>query len=163
MSKLDKNRPRLLVVSESPSIRNDLVTLLTGYGYYVDYVNDRRDGLRKYRQHKHAVVIFDVGSLPRYPVRLFRLFMAYHHNPTIMIAATSPEEPGVYKYLDKGVYDIVQLPLRMDYVHFVLRRMVEHNAIISQTFFYRMMLVVTLLFLPVWLLLVYLMSLYWWS
>jgi DNA-binding NtrC family response regulator len=162
MSKLDKNRQRLLVISRAGTTRNDLVTLLTGYGYYVDYADNRLDGLRKFRQHKQPVVICDMLSLPRFPGRLFKVFRSYRRNPMILVAATSDQERLVYPYLSQGVFDIVQLPLRVDYLHFVLRRMVRYDQLTGRLFFLQTILLIVLLVAPIWLLLVYLVSRYWW-
>jgi len=147
--KYERTRPRLLVICKNQQARNDLVTLLTGYGYYVDYVDSRAAGVLNYRAHKQAIIIMDVPALPQYPERMFKLFSMYRRNPVILIAAQINEEAAVYPYMQQGVYDIVQLPLKPGYQHYILRRLVEHSSLMAQNEFMKYMLSLGLLGIPV--------------
>ncbi len=152
-----KNRPRLLVISKNKEVRHNLVTLLTGYGYYVDYVDNRDDGIQNYREHKHHIVIMDVDSLPEDPDSMFTLFKAYSKNPVILAAANKEEEENVYPYMQRGVYDIVQIPLKMNYLHFILRRLVEHSRLESKNEFMQSFLKLLILIAPAWLTLIFIL------
>jgi len=156
-----KHRTRLLVISKDDSMRNDLVTLLTGYGYFVDYVKNRHDGLRKYRENKNAIVIVDVHTLPRVPAHFFRAFRIYKRNPIIVIAASEEEMPRVYPYLCRDVYDILQLPLKMDYLDFVLKRLVDHHVIMKTNEFLKTFLLIFGLIAPIWAALLIVMIRFW--
>lgn len=145
----ERARPRLLVICKSRQSRNDLVTLLTGYGYYVDYVESRAAGIKNFREHKQAIVIIDVPALPQFPERMFKLFSIYKRNPVILIAAQKTEENSIYQYMQQGVYDIVQLPLKPVYQHYVLRRLVEHSAMREKNEFLRNIATLLLLGIPV--------------
>jgi DNA-binding NtrC family response regulator len=153
-----KNRPRLLIICKDSHVRNDLVVLLTGSGYFVDYVETRIEGLRKFRQHKHAVIFMDVPSLPRFPNRLFKLFRVYKRNPIVLILAQVSEEKKVYPYLSWDIYDIVSLPLNADYQHHTLKRLVEHSAKTSRLEFLQMLFFMAASTLPLWLLFLYYLS-----
>jgi DNA-binding response OmpR family regulator len=155
MNVFDRTRRRLLVICRDHKVRNDLVTLLTGYGYFVDYVEDRDEGIAKFRQHKQAVVIIDVPALPRFPESIFREFRVYSRNPIILIAAHKDEERKVYPYLDEGAYDIIELPLKAEYLHFRLRRLVSHGAMEAVNEFRRLLISALLFGLPIWIALVY--------
>ncbi len=146
----EKNRPRLLVICRNAAVRNDLVTLLTGYGYYVDYVDTRKAGIESFQEHKQPIVIMDVPALTPSPGRVFRLFRVYRRNPVLLIAASREEETRLYPYLRSGVFDIVQLPLRTEYLPFVLRRLMEHSRLANQNEFLRGLLGVVFAFLPLW-------------
>ena len=156
-----QHRTRLLVISKDNAMRNDLVTLLTGYGYFVDYVENRHDGLRRFRENKHAIVIVDVHTLPRVPAHFFRAFRIYRRNPIIIIAATEEEMPRVYPYLCRDVYDILQLPLKMDYLDFVLKRLVEHHVIMKSNEFLKTLMLMLGLIAPIWIALLYAMARLW--
>ena len=56
----DSNRHRVLIISRSLDLRNELVTLLSGYGYFVEFCQSRMEGTRKFRAHKQSIVILDV-------------------------------------------------------------------------------------------------------
>jgi|GEM_PF-1035302 len=150
MRKFEKNRTRLLLICKDQSITNDLVTLLTGYGYYVDYVATRKEGILKYKQYKQAIVIFDAASLPRYPRLLFDIFQFYSSNPKILIAAHPDEEKKIYPFLNKGVYDIIQLPLRAEYLDFNIRRLVSYDNLQARYEFQSMFLKLGIYSSPLW-------------
>lgn len=140
-------------------VRNDLITLLTGFGYYVDYVNTRIEGLKKYRHYKHAIVIFDVPALPRFPKRVFRLFRFFSRNPIILIAAKPQEQPLINKYIEeRGVFDTIELPLHVNVLAFKLRRLLEHNLLQANNEFMRLLITLILFAIPVWALLMYLIG-----
>lgn len=150
MRKFEQNRTRLLIICKDEQITNDLITLLTGYGYYVDYVASRKEGIIKFKQHKQAIVIFDAASLPRNPKHLFRVFNVYMKNPKILIAARREEEAKIYPYLDKGVYDIIQIPLRFEYLDFNLRRLVSYDHLTARHEFLKILINTFLLSSPLW-------------
>ncbi len=152
MRKFNRNRTRLLVICQDEALSNELVTLLTGYGYYVDYVPNRKEGILKFAQHKQAIVIIDAASLPRFPQHLFHMFRYYTLNPKIMIAATREEEENIYPYLDKGVYDIIQVPLRFEYLDFNLRRLVQYDRVSARFSFLKFLVQLLLFAAPIWVL-----------
>jgi DNA-binding NtrC family response regulator len=147
----ERNRPRLLVISKDPMVRNDLVILLSGCGYFVDYVENRLEGIKKFRNFKHAVVIMDVHALPKYPKRMLKLFRVYKKNPIILIVAHYDEAQRIYPYMRLGIFDIVPLPFQVDRLYFVLKRLVEHSRLAAQNEFSKMFLYMLLITLPVWL------------
>lgn len=150
MRKFEKNRTRLLIICSDPNLTNDLVTLLTGYGYYVDYVATRKEGIIKYKQYKQAIIIFDAASLPKYPKHLFKVFSFYSSSPKILIAAKPEEEQQIYPFLDNGVYDIIQLPLRFEYLDFNIRRLVSYDNLMARHEFLTMLLKLVAYSSPLW-------------
>jgi DNA-binding response OmpR family regulator len=144
------NRPRLLVISKDSQVRNDLVILLSGCGYFVDYVVNRSEGIAKYRSFKHAVVIMDVHALPRFPKRMLRLFRVYKKNPIILIVARTEDAHQVYPFMRLGVFDVITLPFQADHLYIVLKRLVEHSRLLAQHEFIRRFITVLLITLPVW-------------
>ena len=158
MGKLEKNRTRLLIICRDQNLTNDLVTLLTGYGYYVDYVYTRKEGIIKYKQYKQAIVIFDAASLPKYPKHLFRIFRFYKNNPKILIAAKSEEEQKIYPFLNNGVYDIIQVPLRFEYLDFNLRRLVAYDNLTARHEFVTLLIKLIAYSSPLWVYFVVILS-----
>ncbi|NLE01326.1 MAG: response regulator transcription factor [Fibrobacter sp.] len=150
MRKFDRNRTRLLVVCKDRTLSNELVTLLTGYGYYVDYVSSRKDGILKFKQHNQAIILFDAELLPRFPRHLFLLFRTYMSDPKIIIIARPEQEEKVYPYLNNGVYDIIQVPLRFEYLDFSLRRLVAYDKLTARYEFFMLLTKLSLLSSPLW-------------
>jgi two-component system response regulator ResD len=147
----ERSRSRLLIISKDPSVRNDMIMLLTGCGYFVDYVENRSEGIAKFRNFKHAVVILDMHALPRSPQRLLRLFRMYKKNPIILIVAEKNDEPRLYPYMQLGIFDIVTLPFHVDYLYFILRRLIDHSRLTASIEFARLLLIMTFITLPIWL------------
>ncbi len=150
MRKFEKNRTRLLIICSDQALTNDLVTLLTGYGYYVDYVATRKEGIIKYKQYKQAILIIEAALLPKYPRNLFRIFRFYSSNPKILIAARPEEEQKIYPFLNDGVYDIIQLPLREEYLDFNIRRLVSYDNLTARYEFYTILLKLIGYTSPLW-------------
>jgi two-component system response regulator ResD len=150
MAFAERNRSRLLIISKDPAVRNDMVMLLSGCGYFVDYVESRSEGLARYRNFKHAVVILDVHALPRSPQRLLNLFQMYKKNPIILIVAEKNDEARLYPYMQLGIFDIVQLPFNVDYLYFVLKRLMEHSRLTASSEFSKLFLLMIFLTLPIW-------------
>jgi DNA-binding NtrC family response regulator len=140
-----------LIVNKDPSVRNDMVMLLSGCGYFVDYVENLSQGLAKFQNYKHAVVILDVPALPQSPEHLIELFSMFKKNPIILIVAQKDDEALLYPYMQLGVFDIVTLPFNVDHLNFVLKRLVNHSRLKASNEFAKMMLLMVFFTLPIWL------------
>jgi two-component system response regulator ResD len=154
----ERNRSRLLIISKDPLVRNDMIMLLSGCGYFVDYVETRSEGIAKFRNFKHAVVILDIHALPRSPQRLLGLFRMYKKNPIILIVAEKENESRLYPYMQLGIFDIVTLPFHVDYLYFVLRRLIDHSRLTASNEFARLLLLMIFLTLPIWLIALWFIS-----
>ncbi len=150
MKVFEKVRLRLLVIAKDEKVRENLVTLLTGYGYYVDYVKDQEEGLRSFIKYRQPVIIIDVPSLPPDPEEMTRLFMLHKKNPVIIVAAEAKDEKYARHYLKNGAYDLLHLPLTMDSVDVVLKRLVNHSELLSRNEFVQTLVALTILVMPAW-------------
>lgn len=152
------SRHRVLVISQSTDLRNELVTLLSGYGYFVEFCQSRLEGVRKFRAHKQSIVILDVPVLRNFPARLFRLIRTIRRNTIVLIAAHRKEETEAVQRMDLGAYDILQLPLKTDFLKLTLNRAMVHHRISMENLFVKNVLFFGLLMAPLWLFLGYLLS-----
>lgn len=150
MRKFNINRTRLLVICKDDILTNDFITLLTGYGYYVDYVRTLKDGVDKFKQYKQAIVILDAELLPDIPDKTLKIFRFYSVNAKILIATSKEEEQKIYPYLDNGVYDIIQVPLRFEYLDFNLRRLVNYDMVSARYAFLKLLMQLVFLSSPIW-------------
>jgi len=152
------HRHRVLVISRSPDLRNELVTLLSGYGYFVEYSPNRLDGLRKFRAHKQPIVILDVPILDHWPKRLFHFFQLVRKNTIVLIAAHKSEEAQAFKQMRLGAYDVLNLPLKTDFLKLTLTRAMSHHKMIIENIFVKNALFFGLLMLPIWVVLIWVLS-----
>lgn len=153
------NRHRVLVISRSRDLRNELVTLLSGYGYFVEYCQSRMEGIRKFRAHKQSIVILDVPVLRTFPQRLFRFIRMIRRNTIVLIAANRKEEAEAVQRLDLGAYDILHLPLKTDFLKLTLKRALDHHKLTVENLFVKNAVFFGLLMAPLWAILAYLILL----
>jgi DNA-binding NtrC family response regulator len=155
----DNNRHRVLVISRSRDLRNELVTLLSGYGYFVEFCQSRMEGIRKFRAHKQSIVILDVPVLRTFPLRLFRFIQMIRRNTIVLIAANRKEEAEAVQRLNLGAYDILHLPLQTDFLKLTLKRALDHHKLTVENIFVKNTVFFGLLMAPLWAILAYLILL----
>ncbi len=152
------NRHRVLVISRSSELRNELVTLLSGYGYFVEYCQSRLEGIRKFRAHKQPIVILDVPVLRIFPQRLLRFLHQVRKNTIVLIAAHKNEEVEAFEKLALGgAYDILNLPLKTEFLKLTLSRALAQHQLTLENIFVKNVLFFGLLMAPIWLVLAYLL------
>ncbi len=150
------HRHRVLVISHNSSLRDELVTLLSGYGYFVEHSDSRVDGIRKFRAHKQPIVILDIPILKHWPVRLFKLFQLVRRNTIVLIAASKKEEISAFQYMRLGAYDVLNLPLKTDFLKLTLTRALSHHKMLIENIFVKNTLLFGILMLPIWVLIIWL-------
>ncbi|MBD3420582.1 MAG: hypothetical protein GF398_10740 [Chitinivibrionales bacterium] len=149
--KAKENRPRLLLITGNQELRSCLVTLLTGYGYYVDYEESRREGIRKYMTHKHTIVVMDVPTLPRIPGRVTSVFSYFKRLPIILVAAYADERLKLEPYYRSGViFDRIYLPVDIGQLQHVLTRVVKHNKLLRTNEFLSSLALLVCITTPLW-------------
>lgn len=151
------NRQRVLVISRNTEVSNELVTLLSGYGYFVEYCQGRMEGMRRFRAHKQPIVILDVKVLRTFPARMFKFIQSVRRNTIVLIAASRKEESEAFDRLSLGAYDVLHLPLKTDFLKLTLKRALAHHQLTLENLFVKNILFFSLLMVPLWLLLAYLM------
>lgn len=152
------HRHRVLVISPNSSLRDELVTLLSGYGYFVEHSASRMEGIRKFRAHKQPIVILDVPILKHWPVRLFKLFQLVRRNTIVLIAASKKEEAAAFQFMRLGAYDVLNLPLKTDFLKLTLTRALSHHKMLIENIFVKNTLFFGLLMLPIWVLIIWLVA-----
>ncbi|MFC1586167.1 hypothetical protein ACFL5V_11510 [Fibrobacterota bacterium] len=151
------NRHRVLVISKRQDLCDDLATLISGYGYFVDRCQDRLEGIKRFRAYKQSIIIIDVPSLRRFSKRIFSLIRMIQHNAIILVAAYKPENRLALEHLKLGAYDILNLPLKTEFLINTLNRAQSHHKMILENLFVKNILFFGLLMMPLWLLTAYLL------
>lgn len=152
----EANRHRVLVISGNTEVSNELVTLLSGYGYFVEYCQSRMEGMRKFRAHKQPIVILDMGVLRVFPKRLFRFIQSIRKNTIVLIAADKREEAEAFDRVAMGAYDVLNLPLKTEYLKLTLKRALAHHRMTLENLFVKNLVFFGLLIAPIWAFLAYL-------
>ena len=150
------NRQRLLVMSHSDEVRHELVTLLSGYGYFVEEGENRQRGVRKFREHKQPIVILDIPMLRMFPKRLFSFFNKVRKNTIVLVAAHKREEDVAFRHLrNLGAYDVLNLPLSTEFLKSTLNRAFTYHRMMIEGVFIKNAVFFGLLMLPIWAALAY--------
>jgi DNA-binding NtrC family response regulator len=152
----EANRDRVLVISRNSEVSNELVTLLSGYGYYVEYCQGRMEGMRKFRAHKQPIVILDMKVLRIFPKRLFQFIHSIRKNTIVLIAASKKEEAEAFDRVSMGAYDVLNLPLKTEYLKLTLNRAMAHHRLTLENIFVKNIVFFGLLVSPIWAYLAYL-------
>ena len=152
------NRHRVLVISKNDDLRNELVTLLSGYGYFVEDFKDRLEGIRQFRAHKQSIIILDISILRRFSKRIFYLIKMIQRNAVILIAAQQKETQAAFQHMKEGAYDILNLPLKTEFLIQTIERAQNHHKTILENMFVKNILFFGILMAPLWLLTFYLIA-----
>ncbi|MDQ3000972.1 MAG: hypothetical protein M3Y08_06890 [Fibrobacterota bacterium] len=132
------------------------MTLLSGYGYFVEYCQGRLEGVRKFRAHKQPIVILDVPILRLFPKRMLDFLHRVRKNTIVLIAAHKHEEADAFEKLSLGAYDILNLPLKTDFLKLTLSRALAQHKLTLENIFIKNLLFFGLLMAPIWALLAFL-------
>jgi DNA-binding NtrC family response regulator len=78
-------------------------------------------------------------------------------NTIVLIAANKKEEAEAFEKIGMGAYDILNLPLRTDFLKLTLKRALSQHALTLENIFVKNILFFGLLMLPLWLFFAYLL------
>ena len=152
------NRHRVLIISKNDELRSDLVTLLSGYGYYVEDFKDRLEGIKQFRAHKQSIIILDIPILRKFSKRIFFLIKMIQKNAIILVAAHQKDTQRAFVHMREGAYDILNLPLKTEFLIQTIERAQSHHRTILENMFVKNVLFFGILMAPLWLLTFYLIA-----
>ena len=78
-------------------------------------------------------------------------------NAVILIAAYKPENHLAFEHLKMGAYDVLNLPLRTEFLIHTLKRAQNHHRMLLENMFVKNVIFFGLLMIPLWLLTAYLL------
>lgn len=147
-------RHRALLIGQRV-LDDELQGALNGYGYLVEHCHTRKEGIRRFRASRHALVIMDVEAVQGFPERVFRFFRLVRENAIVLVACT-PQQSEASRFLLWGAHDILQFPLKHEALNFTLSRTSAYHRALVKSTFYRYAAWFGLAILPLWVLVVYL-------
>lgn len=151
-----RNRHRVLVICKNNQLRFDLVTLLSGYGYFVEESTTRLEGLKSYRSHKQSIVIIDLPILRKYSERMLHYIRSIQKHAIILITANNQQRADTLLPLAQGAYDVLGLPLKRDVLIHTLSRAKNHHNMLLENLFIKNILFFVILLSPLWIYSLYL-------
>ncbi|NLB64079.1 MAG: hypothetical protein GX801_08240 [Fibrobacter sp.] len=150
MKRLLKPRKRLLLILKESPQREQLMAILSGMGFWIDYETDMKTALEKFKHYRHPVVFVDEEELPKKSARLFSLFYKIQQNVAV-VCMVKPERRGlVYTYLAHGAWDVITIPLRTKEVVPKVRRLLERYELSSTTVYFQYLLLFSWFLFTIW-------------
>ena len=150
-----KQRIRVLLVCTNPQVQSQLVSMLTGFEFYVDYVDNVNDALVRFKSYRHPVVLIDESLLGATPQRLLDLFRLVQRDCLVLAIAPAGQSHEVLQRVEHGLFDILETPINPVDLRFRVRRLLKQHANKSSLNYMRVMFLVAmflspLLFLLAW-------------
>ena len=148
MRKLYKNRPRLLLICSDTEVKNQLVTLISGYDYWVDAFEDLPSGYSSFKAYRHQVVMIDEAYLGKggdQTVDLFKKIQRY----CVVLGLVPAYRPNRVEQLMKSkLYDVVETPVFPEHLHHKIRRVVQFHKIVVLFNYFRFLILFMMLVVP---------------
>lgn len=151
------NPHRVLVLSRNQHLRNDLVTLLSGYGYHTDHSDSRSEGMKQFRAYKQSIIIVDVPILRKFSQRIFRMIRIIHRHAIVLVAAHQSEMSLAFAHLRGGAFDVLNLPLTTSELIHTINRAQQHHRLYLENLFVKNVLFFGMLLAPLWILCLFLL------
>ncbi|KMQ52065.1 hypothetical protein CHISP_1054 [Chitinispirillum alkaliphilum] len=158
MNSRNVSKPRCIIVAKDLSLRYTLNALLPELGYNVDIATSRIDAMRLFMTHRHSLFLIEADLLPRYPHRLIQFFKMAHRTPGVLIFSNGTREVTAYSYIDDGIYEIVDIPYKIEDLIITIKRTADYMKMKSKNLFLRDLLLHAGLAMPVLFLLAHYLS-----
>ena len=150
----DAKKHRALLIGGG-ALADELRPVLNNFGYFVEHDATRLDGVRKFRDRRHSLVVVDSDVVTGNPERFFRFFQVAG-GAIVLVASGKEHRPDASsRYLLWGAHDVIQLPLRPDALSFILGRTSAYHRRVLRMAFYRHVLYFGAAITPLWALLLY--------
>ena len=143
-----KQRTRVLVICADPEVQNTLVSLLSGFEFYVDYVDNVSDALVRFKAYRHPVILLDETLVETSAQRLLDLFRLVQRDCLVMAVVPPGGTQQLLQRVSVGLFDTVELPIDSADLQFRIRRLLKHHELTSSLNFMKVMGIALGLLLP---------------
>jgi DNA-binding response OmpR family regulator len=150
----DARKHRALLIGGG-GLSGELRAVLNGFGYFVEHCLERGEGIRKFRERRHSLIVVDADALRGQPERFFRFFSIARGGSIVLVASAKERRGDVARYLLWGAHDVILLPLKPDALSFILGRASAYHRRVLRAAFYRNALIFGLAVAPLWAVLLY--------
>jgi DNA-binding NtrC family response regulator len=123
--KLEKTKPRILVVDDDEDIRRVLTEILVGEGYIVDSVGTGMEAIRKTEEKFYNLALIDIKLPDIQGVELLTKIKETKPKMRKIIVTGYPTLQNAVEALNKGADAYVMKPLNMDKMLTTIREQLE--------------------------------------
>ncbi len=130
---MDNNGLKILIIDDEPNIRHGLCKGLQGEAEVVEEAADGREGLEKFEQVGHEIVITDL-RLPGQIDGLEVVKQIHERRPethTIVITAHGTVSTAV-EAMRRGAFDFITKPIDLNVIRHQVHKAAEHHRLVDE-------------------------------
>ncbi|GAB4334632.1 MAG: sigma 54-interacting transcriptional regulator [Desulfobulbaceae bacterium] len=122
----------ILIVDDDTAHLTMLKTILSGWGYGTEGVEDGADAIERVRDHPYDAVLMDVRMARVSGIEALQAIKEFNPAiPVIIMTAYSSVDSAV-EAMKRGAYDYLTKPLNFDDLKFTLERSLAHMALAEE-------------------------------
>jgi DNA-binding NtrC family response regulator len=148
------NKPiRVLVVDDEELIRSTLSDYLQILNYEVVKAESGRDALNKFGAGKFDIIISDLMMPDMGGLELLEEIRQIDDEVIFLLITGYPSIESAVKAIEKGAYDYITKPFRMEELKLRINRSIEKKSLTKRLNTSRGMILALLISIPLWLIL----------
>ncbi len=123
---------KVLIVDDDSTLRELLSETIHGMGYMVDTAENGEDALKKLKREKYDLVVSDLKMPGMDGLKLLDHIKSLDSNILVIIITAYATLESAVKAIEKGAYDYIAKPFRLDEFVVVVRNACEKLRLLRQ-------------------------------
>ncbi len=123
---------KVLIVDDDSTLRELLSETIHGMGYMVDTAENGEDALNKLKRDKYDLVVSDLKMPGMDGLKLLDHIKSLDSNILVIIITAYATLESAVKAIEKGAYDYIAKPFRLDEFVVVVRNACEKLRLLRQ-------------------------------
>ncbi|HHD11569.1 MAG TPA: sigma-54-dependent Fis family transcriptional regulator [Deltaproteobacteria bacterium] len=123
---------KVLIVDDDSTLRELLSETIHGMGYMVDTAENGEDALNKLKREKYDLVVSDLKMPGMDGLKLLDHIKSLDSNILVIIITAYATLESAVKAIEKGAYDYIAKPFRLDEFVVVVRNACEKLRLLRQ-------------------------------
>lgn len=123
---------KVLIVDDDSTLRDLLSETINGMGYIVETAEDGEDALNKLKRERFDVVVSDLKMPGMDGITLLNNIKALDSNILVIIITAYATLETAVKAIERGAYDYIAKPFRLDEFMVVVRNACEKLRLMRQ-------------------------------
>ncbi len=123
---------KVLIVDDDSTLRELLSETIQGMGYTVDTAGDGHEALKKLKRERYDVVVADLKMPGMDGLTLLDHIKSLDGNILVIIITAYATLESAVKAIEKGAYDYIAKPFRLDEFVVVVRNACEKLRLLRQ-------------------------------
>jgi two-component system response regulator HydG len=129
-----EEKASVLVVDDDPGHRTTLHTLLRGWGYLTEVVEDGTTAIERVKEEPFDLILMDVRMAGVSGIEALTQIKDYNPAIPILIMTAYSSVESAVEALKSGAYDYLTKPLDFDVLRITMERALEHTNLKKENF-----------------------------